>query len=141
MDEIKQAIVELVNERGLIKPHQIVDAARSEDSVLHSYFCWDDTEAAEKWREEQARQLLKSIRLTVDTSPPVSVRAFISLPTDRVSGEGYRRMEEVLNNDFMVRQLFADIEARIEKWEALSRSLGAIIDFSTVKKQIKRRKK
>ena len=36
-------------------PEQIVERARDESSELHKLFTWDDTEAAEKWRKQEAR--------------------------------------------------------------------------------------
>ena len=40
------------------KPDDIVNAARNGDSELHKCFTWDDSEAAEKWRKSEARQLM-----------------------------------------------------------------------------------
>ena len=36
-------------------PQQILDFAKSESTELHKCFTWDDTEAAEKWRLQEAR--------------------------------------------------------------------------------------
>lgn len=38
-------------------PEQIVEAARDESSELHKCFTWNDTEAADKWRKQEARQI------------------------------------------------------------------------------------
>lgn len=48
---------------GELEPHAVVDAARSEASPLHDYFEWDDSEAAEQYRQHQARHLIRSIRV------------------------------------------------------------------------------
>lgn len=40
---------------------QVVDDARDESSPLHSCFEWDDTVAAEEYRKEQARYLLRAL--------------------------------------------------------------------------------
>lgn len=133
MNDIKQALEALAVD-GLLKPSSVVDAARNPDSPLHGHFCWDDTEAAEKWREEQARQLIRNIRIIVDLNEPVEVRAYVSLPADREAGNGYRKMMDVVSSDFMRRQLAEEIGNKIEQWEQQAKILGAIIDFSSVKK-------
>lgn len=39
-------------------PQQIVEAAKDKKSELHKCFTWDNTEAAEKWRRHEARQVV-----------------------------------------------------------------------------------
>lgn len=56
---------------------QIVDRARDETSELHKCFEWDDTEAAEKWREHQARNVVNQLVVSVrqeDDKEPVNIR-------------------------------------------------------------------
>ena len=40
---------------------QIVERARDDQSELHKIFTWDDTEAAELWREHEARRMVTSL--------------------------------------------------------------------------------
>lgn len=49
-----------------ITPEQIVDAARDEKSILHQFFEWDDAVAAEKYRQNQAQQMLLKITYVTD---------------------------------------------------------------------------
>ena len=44
--------------KGKIKPSAVVSDAKDKSSVLHNYFTWDNTEAAEKYRIQQARELI-----------------------------------------------------------------------------------
>lgn len=73
---------------GELVPEQVVDAARPADSVLHPAFEWDDGLAAERYRKQQARELIGALVTIIpeqkqSTTP---VRAFISV---RRSGEGH----------------------------------------------------
>lgn len=43
----------------------VVDAARPRGSSLHRFFEWDDGKAAQKFRIEQARWLVRSVRVVV----------------------------------------------------------------------------
>lgn len=64
----------------------IVEDARSKSSVLHVLFEWDDTEAANKYRERQARDLLISVRILVeeDDGQEEPYRAFVNIIDDEV---------------------------------------------------------
>jgi hypothetical protein len=47
-----------------ITPQNVVNLARSENSVLHNDFEWDDAIAGEKYRNEQARQMIRMFVFT-----------------------------------------------------------------------------
>ena len=53
-------------EEGLT-PQTVLDANRDEDAPLHDSFEWDDTEAAEKYRLNQARHFIRCIVSQVET--------------------------------------------------------------------------
>lgn len=48
---------------GHLTPIAIVDAARDRKSVLHKHFEWDDAAAAEAYRLDQARSLVRCIHV------------------------------------------------------------------------------
>lgn len=86
-------------EGGLLKPEQVVSFARANpQSALHSHFEWNDSEAAEKYRLDQARTIIRA-QVTVSRVAAVRCRAFVSVPSDRESGGGYRRTDTVLQSD------------------------------------------
>ena len=64
-------------------PADIVEAARDKKSELHKCFTWDDTVAAQKWREQQARVLVAQlvVRTTTTENEPVAVRVISSTST------------------------------------------------------------
>ena len=65
MDAIIEALKNLEDRNGRLTPTQVVNAARDESSPLHSCFEWDDGLAAESWRIEQARELIRSVKVKV----------------------------------------------------------------------------
>jgi hypothetical protein len=70
---------------GTITAPAVVDEARPDDAVLHPAFNWNDPDAAEKYREIQARQLIKRVRVICPepTQEPV-VRATVALPSEPI---------------------------------------------------------
>lgn len=70
-------LMRIYNERGKIDPSDVVDESRPTAAVLHSCFEWRDEVAAEKWREQQARNICNHLVVVAEKedSPPASVRA------------------------------------------------------------------
>ena len=71
---------------GNLLPADVVDAARPKRSVLHPAFEWNDSKAAEEFRLEQARSLVRSVVVTIEpgSEAPKTIRAFVSI---RSSGD------------------------------------------------------
>lgn len=132
MEDIKAALKKL-ERNGMLRPDAVVEAARDVKSPLHTFFTWDDSEAAKKWREEQARQLIRSVKIEVNAGVPTEIRAYVSLPADRENGGGYRPIQEVMNSEFMRRQLAEDINRKVQSWEKQAAIIGAIVDFSPMR--------
>ena len=101
---------------GVLMIDDVLQAAQDEDNILHRHFEWDDTEAAKQFRREQARSLIQKCKITVLDSTPTHVRAFISLPSDREAGGGYRMTANVLGNEDMKEEFEHDIRLTIARW-------------------------
>lgn len=99
---------------GVILPADVVDAARDPQSVLHDLFTWDDGEAAHQYRLEQARRVLRTYVVIEDAPKQETVRAFVSLSSDRRhAGGGYRHITDVLSDEELYRRMLADSLAEI----------------------------
>ena len=55
----------LTQKTGYVTPLVILKDAKDKKSPLHVFFDWDDTEAAHKWRIEQAKYLLRHITVEI----------------------------------------------------------------------------
>jgi hypothetical protein len=74
----------------------IVAAARSPSHVLHKHFEWDNAVAGERYRQEQARELVRVIDIVNDGDDGRKVPAFISV-TEK-SGTSYKTAAEVFDS-------------------------------------------
>lgn len=54
---------------GRITPPDVVEESRPEEAPLHPCFEWDDWRAAELYREEQARSVIRSVYVVPDDQP------------------------------------------------------------------------
>lgn len=108
---------------GLLDPVVIVGEAEDEASPLHAYFMWDDTEAARRFRLMQARGLIRSVRIRVETAPEVTrrVRAYVSVPRD--DGRSYESLVDALSDrntrDVVFEQCVRELSAVRDKYAAL----------------------
>ena len=86
--------------QGFIVPQNVVEIAKSTDSILHKCFEWNDEIAAEKYRTDQASKLIRCI---VTTSLDAengrnTVRAFVNIVN--VDKQGYKRIDSVKPDEF-----------------------------------------
>ena len=66
---------------GEIQPQDIVADARNANSPLHSFFEWDDSEAAEQYRLSQARGLIRAVVAVYidDGMPAIRMKAYVHI--------------------------------------------------------------
>src|SRR5260221_7803509 len=106
---------------GHLTPHATVAAARDPHNALHPYFEWDDQMAADAYRLDQARGLIRLIRIEDDTqenAPP----AFFSVSEGK-AGVSYRTHADVLGSltlqDAVLRAAERDLKAFEDRYKRL----------------------
>lgn len=57
-----------------LRPQELVDQAKDPRHVLHKYFEWDDAKCGEKFRLQQAGDLIRDIKIIVQTAPAREVK-------------------------------------------------------------------
>lgn len=122
---IRQELAALQQD-GVIRPVDVVEFAKDPDTALHDCFEWDESKAAHEFRLEQARKLLR-VFVTVDPVSNKSIRAFVSLTSDRKEpGGGYRATVDVLSDADMTRQMLSDALAELRVVQRKYKSLQAL---------------
>lgn len=78
----------------ILTPETVVEAARDPRSPLHSQFEWDDGTAGEAYRIQQARALIKRVRVDVVRADETVIHApvFVRSPE---GGQGYALTQAV----------------------------------------------
>jgi len=113
--------------RGLVTPEAVVTDARPKRSPLHDHFEWEDSEAAKKYRLDQARELLRSIVVRIDDRrlPDKSVRAFVhvEVPDNGESRRGYMGVREALSNKELRAQVLRCALGELKSWQERYREL------------------
>lgn len=101
---------------GLLEPESIVDAARDERSPLHPHFEWDDHTAAEAYRTDQARELIRALTIDISRSnlEPRPIRAFVNVETG--GQQGYVSTPRAMSSAELRRQVIARAWSELEAW-------------------------
>ncbi len=128
----QQVELERLMNKDLLHPKAVIEAAESPNSPFHDNFEWDDSVAAEKYRVEQARQLIQSFKI-YNEELKINVRAFTSLEMDRNNKGGYRLTTEAMKAPDLraelirtalkeletVRNKYAHLQELAQVWEAI----------------------
>lgn len=143
--QVYQALEKIRNKhpKGLLRPTDVVKAARAPSHPLHSKFTWDDGRAAELYRLEEARRLIR-ISVTVVASRGEPTHAYVSLTTHRNEDDGYHHLEAALTNRDLRYQLLSDAFAEMEIFQRKYQHLKELAEvFSAIeqaRKNLKRKK-
>lgn len=103
---------------GGITPKAVVEAARDERHPLHRHFQWDDALAAEAYRLDQARTIIRCIRVEDGDNKPA---AFHSI-NDR-GGVSYRTHTDVMNSVSLQMLVLEQASRDLEAFESRYREL------------------
>lgn len=114
-DDVKRELDALAEKTpGVLKGEHIVQFVEANpSSALRGEFEWNNDECGRLYRLQQANNLIRAY-VTVLPQTLQRVRGFLSVPTDRANGGGYRRTEDVLRNDALRRQMVEDVLKRVE---------------------------
>lgn len=120
-----------------VKPSDVVELARDENTALHNLFTWDDSIAAEKYREHEAGCIIRNIVVVEkDDSDDnddgvITVRAIMS--TNERTKE-YTTVQRVVTNKDSYSKLLAaalaELNAFKKKYKTLSGDLEVV--FSAI---------
>ncbi len=114
-NEAGRIIIELQeNDSGLVTPEQIVRHACHPENPLHRLFEWDDTKAAEQFRLEQARNILRSLVYDVEIIPGKVEEIRYTVNVMQNGQNGYASIETALANDDLSRQVIDEASRYVQ---------------------------
>jgi hypothetical protein len=101
---------------GLLEPEMVVEAARSEDSPLHPHFEWDNAVAAEAFRTDQARELIRAVTIDISHSNVEArhIRGFVNVEVG--GSQGYVSTPRAMSSAELRRQVIARAWSELEAW-------------------------
>ncbi len=87
---------------GVLRPSDVVQESRPDEALLHECFLWDDPRAAELYREDQARQIIRSVEVIIEDEdnhprPAVAWVHIPQKPDENGNSQGYLPTAKVLS--------------------------------------------
>ena len=124
--QIAGAELERLEADGNLTAKALVDASRPADAPLHKEFEWDDSIAAEAFREQQARHIINSIEIVREEREPV--RAFFTI--ERTDPQ-YHHVETIMrqadSRQALLMTALAELKAFERKYAQLT-ELAAVFE-------------
>ena len=135
--EVLQRIRSLEKD-GIVTTQAVIADAEDPQSPLHPFFEWDNDVAADSWRIEQARRLIRSVRLVIhERSLAVRSVAYIKDP-DSQSGYVSTLMLRT-DRERARRALFAELErahSAMTRAYDVAESVGVSNEVESIRAQI-----
>lgn len=117
-------------EKGELTPQDVVKDARNPNSPLHSFFEWDDSEAAEQYRLKQARGLIRAVVAVFvrPDAPAIRAKAYVHIPEPTVPH--YRATEHAMSlqktRTMVLQRAWRELQAWRERYKDLQEFAGLI---------------
>ncbi len=143
---------QIIEKHGCLKPKFLVEEGRSPKSPLHEFFTWDDSTAAELHRQEEARQIIRSIRV-IRTDIPLSeqpiIRKFMSVQASddetRFEGSAYLGVDQIMESKDYQQQTLNFAMEELNGWKArydgIQEFFGIYAEIESVNRTVKLRRK
>lgn len=115
--EFLEALAEENN--GSLSAEDVLQNAHA-SSPIHDYFEWDDSEAAQRYRMVQARELLRFIEVIIERDGvQEQVRAFhnVHIVTDKTSERVYAPLVRILSDDDLRHQVIEGALRELNSWK------------------------
>lgn len=113
---------------GRLTPEAVLADAKDKESPLHSHFTWDVKKAAHAYWLDQARALIRSVRIDMKTETTiVSTVAFIRDP-GAGKGQGYIAVEALRSQRDLARDALISEFTRVGDQLRRAREIAAALD-------------
>lgn len=131
MDAYRKRARELERDMGCLLPSDIVEDGKNPDSPLHSYFEWDNDVCGERYRLDQARTLIRSIRVEVTIRDiPLSVVGYVRDPDKETRDGGYRNVLTLRSDEDSARAAIVDEMKRVSNAVKRAKTLAIVLGVS-----------
>lgn len=105
-------------DNGRLDAKNVVEVSRDPGAPLHPAFEWDDEQAAEAYRIEQAKYMIRSIvvQQAPDQTEAQPIRAFVSVVRDK--GRSYTAVGHAMADPDLRRQVLLKALQELEAWRS-----------------------
>lgn len=134
---VAELIERIKDKNGEASPKAFVDASRPKNAPTHKMLPWNNTEAAEKWREHLARRIIHSVEIVRvnDTGEKKREIAYVSVKKPFQPGAGYQSTVDAMANPTS-RQIVLETAWNIlQGWH---KRYGRLTEYANIAREIER---
>ncbi len=124
-DEINR----IIKARGYITPPILLAEAKKERNPLHSCFEWNDTVAANMYREQQAGYIIRSIETVIDVGEDESIRIRAFQSVVKEDDTVYVTVQQARQTPELWEQVVAKALLEIHNWRETYKNIK---EFETI---------
>ena len=128
-------ICEKLERNGGLTAKRLVDESRPEDAPLHKEFEWDDATAAEAYREEQARYIIRSLIVQPEETKNEVVRAFFPMAEQKVFESLPVILSDAKKTNALLEMALRELKAFELKYSTLSQLTPVFEAIKEVRKE------
>lgn len=113
---VLETLKELETKHGFVTPKAFVEASRADDAPTHNLFEWDDEVAAEAFRLQTARHIIRTVE--VEYKGRITQKYWHAVVNvNNVPVQGYFSVEKVASNEDLHRQVVSEALKELHYWE------------------------
>ena len=116
-----------------LEPEDVVAEARKRNHPLHKHFTWDNDKAAESYRLDQARALIRSIKIVAQEE--INQEAGRAYHSIQDNGRSYRSAAEVHSSVTLQLSLYLAALRDLRAWEKRYRSIADVCELVGVARE------
>jgi hypothetical protein len=131
---VGRALHAIRERRGKLTADVVVEEAKATKHPLHEFFDWNDRQAAQKYRLEQARHLMRSVYVIIEEVHSDPIRAVVAFEQDDDLCD-YVPIVEALSNAQQRQQLLDDARDELKSWITRTAYLRKLAKARTLVRQ------
>ena len=117
---------------GEFTPMEVLEKAKDETTELHKCFEWNDSIAAEKYRLEQAKNIIRMLVYEKETKEQAVVRYYAKTETKHVYQPTKQFLVQEDEYQGLLRRALAELEAFKNKYHTLTELEGIFEAMETI---------
>lgn len=132
IDVVNGVCLKLADKNGKLTAKNLLEASRDEAAPLHNEFEWDDKVAAEEYRLDQARGIIRNLDIVyekTDTEEERRVRAYVSIPGGKSE---YVALENALSHESWRAHLLECAQRDLKAFMTKYRNLKELAEVTEV---------
>lgn len=133
-NEIIKEILKVKKKNGLTA-ETIVNQARDKTNPLHELFEWDDKQASEMWRLQQARVLINEVKVIIEDKEYFAFENVSVEINETEPKREYFERSEILSNNDLRQQIVLSAFKSLLYWKEKYRQYN---EFDSIVKDIER---